>query len=225
MTHLQAVDTLATERYLLDEMTELERHEFEDHYFSCEECAEDVRAGGLMREGVRSGLLGDAARAATVHPFGDRALKPRRRWNPAIVMPWAAAATLAVAVGYRSMVPAGTPGQEGALASQNVVPVTLRPASRGRPVIVPPGQRGRAVVFAVDVDTASNPGELTYDLLGPAGGPEVASGRAQAPAAGTPLLLLFPGSALGARGEYTLQVGNAASGRTIEEFHFEVGGQ
>ena len=42
MTHQQALDGLASERYLLDEMTEGERFEFEAHYFDCVDCAEDV---------------------------------------------------------------------------------------------------------------------------------------------------------------------------------------
>jgi len=53
MNHLQAVNTSAAERYLLEEMSELERHAFEDHYFSCADCAEDVRVGALMREGLK----------------------------------------------------------------------------------------------------------------------------------------------------------------------------
>ena len=57
MTHAQAVQTGASERYLLEEMSELERHSFENHYFSCLECAEDVRTGGMLREGVKAGLL------------------------------------------------------------------------------------------------------------------------------------------------------------------------
>ena len=63
MTHQQAVDTLASERYLLDEMSELERHAFEDHYFSCGECAEDVRAGAVMREGVQASTADPRVRA------------------------------------------------------------------------------------------------------------------------------------------------------------------
>ena len=34
----------ASERYLLDEMSQDERDQFEEHYFSCVECADEVRA-------------------------------------------------------------------------------------------------------------------------------------------------------------------------------------
>jgi hypothetical protein len=34
-------------------MTEVERFEFEDHYFDCAECAEDVRLGDMIRQEAR----------------------------------------------------------------------------------------------------------------------------------------------------------------------------
>ena len=63
MTHAVAVATHAVERYLLDEMTELERHRFEEHYFDCQDCAADLRAGTLLREGVAAGMLDEAGQA------------------------------------------------------------------------------------------------------------------------------------------------------------------
>ena len=53
MDHLQAVNTLAIERYLLDEMPREERDSFEEHFFSCVECAEDARVAATMRDGGR----------------------------------------------------------------------------------------------------------------------------------------------------------------------------
>ena len=44
MTHQQAVDKQAVERYLLDEMPEIERFAFEEHLFDCDICADDVRS-------------------------------------------------------------------------------------------------------------------------------------------------------------------------------------
>ena len=66
MTHEKAVQTGASERYLLEEMSELERHAFENHYFSCVECAEDVRTGGLLRDGCQGGAP-RGRRAGRVH--------------------------------------------------------------------------------------------------------------------------------------------------------------
>ena len=49
MTHADALRTLAAERYLLDEMPEIEKFAFEEHFFDCAECADDLRAGSAMR--------------------------------------------------------------------------------------------------------------------------------------------------------------------------------
>lgn len=102
MTHQQALDGLASERYLLDEMTEDERFEFEAHYFDCVECAEDVKRGEMIRQeakhaGFRTGGRVEAGRPAVV-------LTSPKWWRrPMVAMPWAAAAMLAVVSGYQSL--------------------------------------------------------------------------------------------------------------------------
>jgi len=54
MDHDQAQATNAAERYLLGEMSEPERFDFESHYFECKECAGDVRAVHAFAEGVKA---------------------------------------------------------------------------------------------------------------------------------------------------------------------------
>ena len=54
MTHQRAVESMASERYLLGEMSDEERDLFEEHYFECSECAEDIRAAERMRTAVRT---------------------------------------------------------------------------------------------------------------------------------------------------------------------------
>jgi len=46
MDHNLASETYAAERYLLDEMPPEERDEFEEHFFSCRVCGEDVQTRG-----------------------------------------------------------------------------------------------------------------------------------------------------------------------------------
>src|SRR5688572_14612794 len=127
MTHEQAVQTGASERYLLEEMSELERDAFENHYFSCLECAEDVRTGGLLRAGVKAGLLEARAGQATVVRL--KPVRPKLLWRASVVLPWAVAATLALAIGYQSLTPP--------LQPQALSPVTLRAATRGAAPNVP----------------------------------------------------------------------------------------
>ena len=98
MTHKDAVDTTAVERYLLGEMSDTDRLMFEEHYFSCAECAEELRSAASMLEGARSGLA-ETSRG-NVRAFDSAAAKRQTmaRYRLA-ALPWAVAATLAVAVG------------------------------------------------------------------------------------------------------------------------------
>src|SRR5689334_1851726 len=95
MTHAEATKTFASERYLLGEMSAQERDAFEDHFFSCTECAEDVRSGANMRDGVKAGLLPRGA--------AESRSPGRMGWRIPVLMPWAMAATLAGIVAYQSL--------------------------------------------------------------------------------------------------------------------------
>jgi anti-sigma factor RsiW len=215
MDHLQAVNTLAAERYLLEEMTDAERDEFEGHFFSCSECAEDLRDGTLMVEGARSGLIsrvGTAAAAPTRMPLQHLA---RRRWRPSVVLPWAAAASFALSTGYLSwQIPSPGP--------LVLTPATLRPATRGQETVVSPGAGG-IVALAVDLSGAAFTGPLRYELLRE-GGSVVASGDATAPPAGEPLLLSIPAALLETEGRYIVRMhGSGSGGLTEEDYRFRVG--
>jgi hypothetical protein len=227
MTHAQAVETHAAERYLLDEMAEIERFAFEEHYFTCEVCAEDVRLGGLMREGVRAGLLpaaGTSVATSAATPVASvtspAASTTPSRWHAPQWVPWAVAATLAVAVGYqvlwvvphlRSQLP----------MSQGLSPVTLRSATRGaEPSVVRP--TSGVVTFALDVAGVPVGARLSYDLRA-ADGSSVASGAAVAPTPGTPLLLLVPASAFHSAGGYVLSVrASDGAGSASADYRFTV---
>lgn len=222
MTHQQAVDTLASERYLLDEMSELERHAFEDHYFSCEACAEHVRVGAVMREGVQAGLGARTEAGTAPEPSSGRGrvLRPAWwTWRPAVLVPWAAAASLAVVVGYQARVMG--PASPEAPQPQAVQLITLRPATRGLGPVVPPATAAAAVGFAVDVNEAGAGAELRYNLRDPRG-TEVVSDRTTAPEAGTPLGLFVPARLLRVPGEYLLRIRDASGDRLIGEYRFTV---
>ena len=93
MDHNEAKTTKATERYLLDEMQPGERDAFEDHYFDCSECAEDVRDGAKMiAAGRQVAREPEPVREpGTVHPM------PRRGWTGWV--PQAAAAAVVAGFG------------------------------------------------------------------------------------------------------------------------------
>src|SRR5258708_1862082 len=61
MDHETAVRTSATERYLLGELTGEDRDSFEEHYFMCPECAEDVRALTVFAANAKAVFRQEAA--------------------------------------------------------------------------------------------------------------------------------------------------------------------
>jgi len=218
MTHQQAVEKHAAERYLLDEMPELERFAFEAHYFECAECAESVRMGALMQEGISEGLL-PGTRAEALAPEAPRPAaalgSPFRTW-----LPWAVAALLTVGIGYQALWQ--VPNLRTQVArTQALAPVVLRSATRGaEPAVVRPADG--VIAFALDLPGVSTDTRLTYDLR-TADGSSVASGTAVAPSPGTPLLLLVPGSAVSATGSHTLSVRAADTPASLPvEYRFTI---
>lgn len=241
MTHQQAIEKHAAERYLLEEMPELERFAFEEHLFGCQICAEDVRTGAWMQEGVKAGLLPAAADSAQGHKAGGarpEAAGPRSTVEPAAVappeaastvvrlssrshpvLPWAIAATLAVAIGYQQfwVVP---DLREQVIGPSVLSPVTLRGASRGaEPMLTRPASG--AISLAVDLPDIAAGTRLTYDLR-TADGASVASGTAAAPPPGTPLLLLIPASALDSAGRHVLSVSTGDAGSASVDYRFTI---
>ena len=221
MTHAQAIETHAVERYLLDEMPEADRDAFEAHYFDCEVCADDLRIAALMRDGTRAGLAHSAAPSvgAPPPPATVTAFRPRRAWTPAVLVPWAAAAVLALATTYQAVwvVPSL---REQVLSTQVLVPVTLRPASRGaEPVVARPATG--PVTLAIELAGVSPDARLEYDLRTP-DGQSAASGVVTAPPPGAPLLLLIPGAALAADGSYVLSLRAGAGDPAATDYRFAV---
>jgi hypothetical protein len=197
MDHQDAVRTLAAERYLLDELSDAEREVFEAHYFECATCAESVRAGAVLADAARSGRIPAAAPVST-----------RGGWSFAAVVPMAAAAALALVVGYQSLVT--IPGLRQAIdAPRALTPIALAPMSRGEGAEVSRGEATDPVALALDINADTQSSQLVYDLRTDSGD-VVLSGVAPVPSQGTPLLLLIPGTSL-TTGQYEVVVRDGAS--------------
>ena len=220
MEHVEAVDTLAIERYLLEEMTQEERESFEEHFFSCAECAEDARAAARMTDGARSGLARDmvgttAADHGVVVPFRPAPV----RWRTSVALPWAAAALLAVGLAYQTV--AGPMSARHEPDSFALTPATLRPASRGQEVVLSPGPGG-IVTLAVDLGGAPFDHDIRYELAR-ADGKTIASGDAPTPASGAPLLLMLPATTLKGSEQFVLTLHNpGAPGLTPTIYRFRL---
>jgi hypothetical protein len=92
MTHQLALETRATERYLLDELDEEMRSAFEVHFFSCRHCAVDIKAA--------AGFVDNAKVVLAAAPVA--AVSGAKPWSWSWPMPWLAPAALAASltIGY-----------------------------------------------------------------------------------------------------------------------------
>lgn len=61
MDHNEAIRLMGAEQYLLNELSPELREQFEEHFFECTECANDVRAGALFIEQTKAIFAADAA--------------------------------------------------------------------------------------------------------------------------------------------------------------------
>jgi hypothetical protein len=102
MNHTQALIEKTAEKYLLGELTAAERDEFEAHYFSCQECAEDIKAGATLVDNAREVFRAESKPKIAVAP----ARTPRVSWWAWFQPAYAAAAmmVLIAAVLFQNLV-------------------------------------------------------------------------------------------------------------------------
>jgi hypothetical protein len=122
MEHSEAVRIGAAERYLLGELSPEMREQYEEHFFGCVQCAEDVQAGAMFVDGATDilGLEKDYA------PVRVAQKEPERSWwaaflRPAILAP--AMALLLLFAAYQNIVV--IPGMSKALLESNT-PQTIQ---------------------------------------------------------------------------------------------------
>jgi hypothetical protein len=183
MDHDLSLKTKAAERYLLGELPPEEREAFEEHYFECVECAEEVRIGQEF-----------AANAAAVFreqssPVATTARKQERTnwfsWFRLMMLAEAAAClVLAALVGYQNTVV--IPGlralatsrfakghslisSPGSAGPELLASALLAPSSRGnpRPVSIPAG--ARFFHLALDLGPAPSFPKYACDLRSSSG--------------------------------------------------------
>lgn len=168
MKHDEALQLKAAERYLLDEFSPEMREQFEEHFFSCPECAADVRMGAAFIEQSHKAL-------ASHPPVLSMPAVPSKsgwfawRWTPVL---GAAFAVLLLVVGYQTFVVSPKMSKTIAglrepqvLASTYLSNGTARGDSRPR-VTVQPGQ---PFVLFVDMPANSRYQSYSAELMDPSG--------------------------------------------------------
>lgn len=94
MDHGEALQMMAAERYLLDELTPEERDAFELHMFGCQECALDLRAGAAFISEAKSvlpELQPQTSRSVPAKPAAKESTERKKGWSflwqPAFALP------------------------------------------------------------------------------------------------------------------------------------------
>lgn len=205
MDHLQATNMNAAEQYLLGELSEDLRAEYEEHFMSCAECARDVRAASAFMESAREVLREESL--AAVQPMAEAKAK-RSLWTmvlqPMITAP--VMAILLVVLAYQSFI--AIPQMRS--RSQTDAPRTLTSFS-----LINANSRGgesaafairKDEPFAIYVDVPPQPPFANYSLT-----VETANGSSQFAVAATAeqtkntVQILVPASRL-KEGQYALVI-------------------
>lgn len=230
MDHRKAVESKASERYLLGEMSRHERDMFEEHYFECVQCAEDVRTGTAFVDNARSvfreeaplldeqeedrGRRGQAGRARVLRDHGAGWLSEWLR--PSSLVPMAAAVSLAFITSYQSLVT--LPALKKMAVPAMAAPAVLAQATRGELPVVAVSDSGGPV--AVSLYTNAPARQLTFEVRS-AEDAVVHSGNGPAPAPGAPLVVFLPPASLNKAGTYRLVL-RGESGNQLGEYRFAV---
>jgi hypothetical protein len=224
MDHSEAVQQMAAERYLLNELTPEEREDFECHLFECPECALDLRSGAVFVEEARAQLPELTSALPTPAPSRASESGAKRKWWLVLLQPAFAApafATLLLVVGYQNLVtyPAlrATAGQPRLLSW-----APLHGATRGGAHQAVTVDRHYGVVLPVDLPPQPSMGAYTsyaFDLYDPQGKlawTGLAPANTGEAGDGQRLSLVIPGTML-RNGTYTVAIaGVAAHGERTE---------
>ena len=149
MNHEQAMQEMATERYLLDELTPEQRDAFEEHMFECTECAMDVRAGNVFMTEAKAQLPHLAAEAAPARPV----VRDKKPWWSFLTMPAFAApvfAALLAVVAFQNV--STIPSLRQAATEPRIMPwSSLHADTRGAEAITVQADRNHGAMVMIDI--------------------------------------------------------------------------
>jgi len=220
MDHGEAVEAMATERYLLDELTPELREAFEQHVFDCPECALDLKAAALFVEQAKA-QLPQLTQSPTQAPAQAPAPAVKKQewfaWlrpffaNPLLAGPVFAA--LLVIVGYQNLVV--YPNLRVAANEPRLVPLVVLHATRAGGHVPVEASHKQGVGLVVDLPQDSGYPSYAFELYD-AQGKAVWTQSLAAPAGDGAISVVIPGGGL-QTGTFALAVsGVAANGQRSE---------
>ncbi len=213
MDHDEAIQLMTAEKYLLNELSPEVRDQFEEHYFGCTDCANDVRAGAMFIEKSKTVLAERPTLVTAKAPHRDESRPGWLGWlRPVFTVP--VMALLLAVIAYQYL---GQHGEPKILAS-----ALINLGSRGvnAPVRI---RQGEGFLLLVNFPPEQQYSSYTAELRDPAGKTEW-SIRVVPEAERTSYPIQVPPKHRGA-GTYTLAIrGITSSGQssTIGESPFEL---
>lgn len=219
MDHEQAVQTQASLRYAMGELSPEERDAFEEHFADCPNCMSDVEMSAAFAANAKAVFRGRAVAA----PRPSRLAWLRRRPFPALALSAAFNLMLVAGLGYQLLRvrPASPAAAANALPLESIQIVHVHGTTRGGesslPVMRPSGQ---AVILSFDLQQQYQHYLYSIDRDGKV----VESGEVHVPAQADSLNLPISLTRL-APGEYRVTAtGTAAAGRdTLGVYRLQVG--
>jgi hypothetical protein len=181
-----------------------EREDFEEHYFTCSECAQDVRAAARFRANAREVLRNPDQFS---EPERER---PTALWRWPTLVPLAAVFALLAVVGYQNAItiPAlREPQFPSTLTLDGPTRGPLRHIDEGQPVDL-----------QMPIDEPAEGQKVIAELFSESG--RVSRSLPTEPERGKPFRVLFPGRF--PRGRYTIYVREDPSGKELFQDHFEI---
>lgn len=167
MDHQDAVRRGAIEKYLLDEIPQPERDEFEKHFFDCQECAEEMRTTAAFLAGAKTELrrshIAQPGRAAAKQPWFDIFRRP------AFVVP--AFALLLLIVAYQSFVilPRFAGEKEELENPEILTPLPLGGGNNRGAAPTAATPKGQPLLLSLDIPTAQRFSSYTCVVVAPSG--------------------------------------------------------
>jgi anti-sigma factor RsiW len=167
MDHSEAVSLMAAEKYLLGELSAESREQFEEHFFECQECARDVRAGAAFVEHSKV-VLAEPVDVASAGASVPGSTKPGwLAWlRPALVVP-VLAALLAV-MAYQNLVT--YPQLKQMASSPQILPwASINVSTRGATTTQISSHPRQGFQLLVNIPPDGRYTSYTFDLSSPSG--------------------------------------------------------
>jgi hypothetical protein len=161
MDHKESVAKKMAESYLLDELTPDDRDAFEEHYFSCPECAKDVKAGAMLVANLKEVLDVEPALQVVSAPA-----RTRPGWFARLQPAYAMAAALALAVVLYQNVVTIPKLQEQASSNvpQALSGFMVRAQSRGPETANVQVEPKQPFVLYIDIPPSDNFASYTFEV-------------------------------------------------------------